>query len=55
MQIRAELSKKGAPIGPYDALIAGYVRCLGLTVVTNNTREFEPVAGLRIVDWTVSA
>lgn len=54
-QIRAELGKKGAPIGPYDALIAGHARSLGLTVVTNNTREFERVAGLRIVDWTVSA
>jgi len=54
-QVRAELAKQGMPIGPYDALIAGHARSLGLTVVTNNTREFERVAGLRVVDWTVSA
>lgn len=54
-QVRAELAKQGTPIGPYDALIAGHARSLGLTVVTNNTREFARVAGLRVVDWSVSA
>ena len=54
-QVRAELAKQGMPIGPYDALIAGHARSLGLTVVTNNMREFERVAGLRVVDWTISA
>lgn len=54
-QVRAELAMQGTPIGPYDALIAGHARSLGLTVVTNNTREFARVAGLRVVDWTVSA
>lgn len=50
-QIRAELKKKGTPIGPYDVLIAGHARSLGLTLVTNNTREFARVDGLRIEDW----
>ena len=53
-QVRAELARQGTPIGPYDALIAGHARSLGLTVVTNNTREFERVDGLRVVDWTVA-
>lgn len=52
-QIRAELAKKGTPIGPYDTLIAGHARGLALTLVTNNTREFERVEGLRIVDWSI--
>ncbi|WP_435955762.1 type II toxin-antitoxin system tRNA(fMet)-specific endonuclease VapC [Dryocola sp. BD626] len=51
-QVRAELAKKGAPIGPYDNMIAGHARSLGLTVVTNNLREFERVAGIRVEDWT---
>jgi tRNA(fMet)-specific endonuclease VapC len=50
-QIRAELKSKGTPIGPYDVLIAGHARSLGLVLVTNNTREFERVDGLRIEDW----
>jgi tRNA(fMet)-specific endonuclease VapC len=32
-------------------LIAGHARSLGLVLVTNNTREFERVDGLRIEDW----
>ncbi|KMN25061.1 type II toxin-antitoxin system tRNA(fMet)-specific endonuclease VapC [Pseudomonas helleri] len=50
-QLRAELSKLGTPIGPYDQMIAGHARSLGLVLVTNNTREFERVPGLRIEDW----
>ncbi|MEO9121879.1 MAG: tRNA(fMet)-specific endonuclease VapC, partial [Burkholderiaceae bacterium] len=51
-QLRAELAKIGTPIGPYDTLIAGHARSLGLVLVTNNVREFERVPGLRIEDWT---
>lgn len=51
-QIRAELRKAGKQIGPYDQMIAGHARSRGLVVVTNNTKEFWRVAGLRIEDWT---
>ncbi len=50
-QLRAELAKAGTPIGPYDQLIAGHARALGLILVTNNLREFQRVAGLRVEDW----
>jgi tRNA(fMet)-specific endonuclease VapC len=50
-QIRAELTKTGKTIGPYDAMIAGHARSRGLILVTNNTREFKRVAGLRIENW----
>ncbi|WP_106478025.1 type II toxin-antitoxin system tRNA(fMet)-specific endonuclease VapC [Phytohalomonas tamaricis] len=53
-QLRAELVKTGKPIGPYDQMIAGHARSLGLIVVTNNMREFERVPGLRVTDWSVS-
>jgi tRNA(fMet)-specific endonuclease VapC len=51
-QVRAELSKKGKPIGPYDSMIAGHARALGLILVTSNVREFKRVPGLRVENWT---
>lgn len=51
-QLRAELAKLGQPIGPYDQMIAGHARSLGLIVVTNNLKEFNRVPGLRLLDWT---
>lgn len=51
-RIKAELEKKGTPIGPMDTLIAGHVRSSGLILVTNNTREFSRVVGLAVEDWT---
>ena len=42
-QIRALLKTRGALIGANDLLIAAHARCLGLTLVTNNTREFSRV------------
>lgn len=50
-EIRAEQKKAGTQIGPYDQMIAGHARSRGLVVVTNNTKEFQRVAGLRIEDW----
>jgi tRNA(fMet)-specific endonuclease VapC len=49
--IRAELARAGTPIGPYDQMIAGHARSEGLVVVTNNLKEFDRVAGLRVEDW----
>jgi len=53
-QIRAELAKSGQPVGPYDQMIAGHARSLGLILVTNNVREFKRVSGLRIENWAES-
>jgi tRNA(fMet)-specific endonuclease VapC len=50
-QLRAELGRIGKPIGPYDLMIAGHARSRGLVLVTNNVREFDRVAGLRVEDW----
>ncbi len=49
--IRAQLETKGMPIGPYDLLIAGLARSLDITLVTNNTKEFERVVGLHLENW----
>jgi tRNA(fMet)-specific endonuclease VapC len=50
-QIRVDLKKKGRPIGPLDMLIAAHAMFLNCTLVTNNTREFSRVRGLRTENW----
>ena len=50
-QLRAELRKKGKPIGPNDLIIAATAIAHGFALVTNNTREFSQVEGLRLEDW----
>ena len=50
-KIRAELEKKGRPIGPLDMMIAGHARSLEFTLVTNNMKEFSRVSGLRLENW----
>src|SRR3954447_9675149 len=54
-EIYANLGLKGELIGPYDILIAGHARSLGLIVITGNLREFQRVPGLRSEDWLPSA
>ncbi|MCI5121463.1 MAG: tRNA(fMet)-specific endonuclease VapC [Candidatus Electrothrix sp. AUS4] len=49
--IRADLERKGTPLGVNDLHIAGHARSEGMTLVTNNLREFERVEGLRMVNW----
>ncbi|MCD4720605.1 MAG: type II toxin-antitoxin system VapC family toxin [Desulfobacula sp.] len=49
--IRAQLERKGMPIGPYDLLIAGLARSLDMILVTNNTKEFERIVGLHLENW----
>jgi tRNA(fMet)-specific endonuclease VapC len=50
--VRAALEKAGTPIGPLDTLIAAHAVGLGVTLVTNNVREFSRVPGLELEDWT---
>ena len=50
-KIRADLEKKGTPIGPLNMMIAGHAQSLGYTVVTNNVKEFSRVSALRIENW----
>jgi len=49
--IRAQLEKKGMPIGPYDLLIAGLAKSRDMILVTSNTKEFERIAGLHLKNW----
>lgn len=49
--IRAHLQRAGTPIGIYDLLIASHALQQGLTLVTNNTKEFQRVPHLKIENW----
>jgi len=49
--IRADLERKGTPIGVNDLHISGHARSEGLTLVTNNLKEFERVEALRLDNW----
>ena len=51
-KIRADLERKGTPIGPMDMLITAHAKAEDLVLVTNNTREFERVEDLEVEDWT---
>jgi tRNA(fMet)-specific endonuclease VapC len=52
-RIRADLKRRGAVIGANDLFIAAHARSLGLTLVTNNTAEFERVTDLTTENWTL--
>ncbi|WP_423826661.1 type II toxin-antitoxin system tRNA(fMet)-specific endonuclease VapC [Seleniivibrio woodruffii] len=51
-EIRAKLEKEGRIIGAMDMLIAAHAMSLGLTLVTNNTNEFERIDGLTFENWS---
>ena len=49
--IRADLEKKGMPIGPYDTLIAGTALAANAILVTHNIKEFGRIRALAVEDW----
>jgi len=54
-KIRADLKTRGTMIGANDLFIAAHARSLGLTLITNNTREFGRVHDLMLDNWTVAS
>jgi tRNA(fMet)-specific endonuclease VapC len=51
---RAKLEAAGTPIGANDLWIAAHALAANLTLVTNNTREFARIPGLKLENWTDS-
>jgi tRNA(fMet)-specific endonuclease VapC len=49
--IRSDLAQKGMIIGPNDLMIAAIASVHNAVLVTNNTREFKRVSGLKVEDW----
>ena len=51
-RIRADMKRRGTPVGVVDAMIAGQALSRGWPVVTNNVRGFIRIPGLTIIDWS---
>ena len=49
--LRADLEKRGAMIGPYDVLLAGQCLVHRLTLISGNLSEFNRVPGLQVAGW----
>jgi tRNA(fMet)-specific endonuclease VapC len=52
-KVRADLTARGALIGPNDLMIAAIALANGLILVTHNTTEFNRVVGLTLDDWQI--
>jgi tRNA(fMet)-specific endonuclease VapC len=52
--VRAKLERAGTPIGPLDTLIAAQAVARKVTLVSNNEREFNRIAGLRLENWAAA-
>lgn len=50
-EVRAKLQRKGTPIGNFDLLIGAHALQAGLTLVTNNTKEFKRIPNLKLENW----
>jgi len=50
--LKKELKDKKCLIGPFDMLIGAHAKSLKMTLVTNNTREFERISNLKLEDWS---
>ncbi len=50
-RVRAALEKRGRLIGPYDLQMAAHALALGLVLISDNTREFRRVRGLKVENW----
>jgi predicted nucleic acid-binding protein len=51
-KIKANLRKAGCTVDDFDILIGATAIVNNLTLVTNNTRHFENIAGLSLADWS---
>ena len=52
--VRASLQRQGLPIGNNDLWLAAHALAEDWTLVTNNTREFDRVPGLRVENWVLT-
>ena len=49
--IKKDLKDRNCLIGPLDMLIGAHAKSLNMTLVTNNTREFERIQNLKMENW----
>ena len=53
--LRADLERRGTPIGSLDTMIAAHALSQQAMLVTNNTREFAKVPGLQLDNWVTAS
>jgi tRNA(fMet)-specific endonuclease VapC len=53
-RVRSDLERRGGIIGNNDLWIAAHALSAGLTLVTNNEREFRRVPGLTVENWATT-
>ena len=51
--LKADLSSKGISVDDFDLLIGCSALVLNYTVITNNTKHFEKIDGLKLQNWTL--
>ena len=49
--IKKDLKNKSCIIGPMDMLIGAHAKSQNMILVTNNTKEFTRINGLKVEDW----
>lgn len=52
-ELRANLERRGTPIGQHDMLIAAIALANGLTLITHNVNEFSRIDDLEVEDWEI--
>jgi predicted nucleic acid-binding protein len=52
--LKASLEKSGTPLDDFDLIIASCALAYNLTLVTNNTKPFNRIEGLKLTNWTVN-
>ena len=52
--LKASLEKSGTPLDDFDLIIASCALAYNLTLVTNNTKHFNRIEGLKLTNWTVN-
>ena len=50
-RVRTQLERSGTPIGGMDMQIGSHALSQGMILVTNNTRHFERIIGLKLETW----
>ncbi len=50
-KLRGLMKQQGIIINPIDLQIAAVAIAQGLILVTNNTKDFQNIPGLTLVDW----
>ncbi len=51
--LKAGMKEKGVNVDDFDLIIAATALSLNYTIVTNNTKHFSKVPGLKMTNWSI--